>query len=291
MADVSFIGLGNMGLALATTAAKAGMEVVAWNRTPGKAASLAELGGMVAADPQAAIEASPIIVVCVYDYEVSNRVLAQDSCANALAGRVLVQLTTATPRSAKAMYEWARQNEISYLDGEIIAYPSDVGTDAARLLLAGDEQALTAAQPVLRAFAAELEYLGADPAAASALNLASLSATLGRIIGTINGAAICEATNIPLESFYRTIVRDAGQDSDALVESLRKIATGGLDTTEASVGVWAGIAGYLTEFAHDAGINPAVSDFMSQLLGQSMEAGEAESDIGVLINLLRGRTE
>lgn len=287
MADISFIGLGNMGLALAKAAATAGMDIVVWNRTPDKARPLQDLGVIFAADPAEAILASPVIVVCVYNYDAAHEVLTQEDCASALEGRVLVHLTTATPRTARAMYDWARRRGISYLDGEIIAYPSDIGSDAARILVAGDEKALETSAPTLRAFAPEIEYLGTDPTAASVLNLAILSATLGRTIGTLNAAAICEAANIPLETFYKNIARDAEQDSDALVESLRKIANGGLETAEASVEVWAGISDSMTEFTRDTGYSPEISEFMCGLLDKAIKNGFGNYDVGALVNILR----
>ncbi|SHI41058.1 3-hydroxyisobutyrate dehydrogenase [Shimia gijangensis] len=287
MADIAFIGLGNMGLVLAKTAAKAGFDTVVWNRTADKAKPLQELGLIVAAGPKEAILTSPVIVVCVYDYEAADEILRQVGCAEALEGRVLVQLTTATPRTAKATHDWALQQGIFYLDGEIIAYPSDIGSDAARILVSGDEKALVTAAPLLRAFAPEIEYLGSDPSKASALNLATLSASLGRIIGTLNGAAICEAANIPLDQFYKNITKDADQDSDALIKSLKKIASGDLETAEATVEVWAGTSDYMTEFAVEAGYSPEISEFMRKLFDKAIKKGFGNHDVGALINILR----
>lgn len=287
MADATFIGLGNMGLALATTAAKAGIRTVAWNRTPDKAAPLRELGAVVSADPKDAISASPVVVVCLYDYDAANEVLMQEDCTAALNGRALVQLTTASPRVAKATHDWAQQNNIAYLDGELIAYPSDIGGDTARILVAGDEKGLEAANSVLRALAPEIDYLGADPARASALSLAINSASLGRIIGSINGAAICEAANIPLEKFYKNLASDALQENDALVESLQKIEAGRLEEAEATVEVWAELPDYMAQFAQDTGYSPDVPEFMRKLFDEAIEKGLKDCDIGALINVLR----
>ena len=55
---VGFVGLGTMGGAMAANAARAGFEVTAWNRTPGRAAELADLGVSMAAGPSAVAAAS-----------------------------------------------------------------------------------------------------------------------------------------------------------------------------------------------------------------------------------------
>ena len=41
---VGFVGLGTMGGAMAANAKRAGFEVSAWNRTPGRAGDLEDLG-------------------------------------------------------------------------------------------------------------------------------------------------------------------------------------------------------------------------------------------------------
>ncbi|MEM9498818.1 MAG: NAD(P)-binding domain-containing protein [Pseudomonadota bacterium] len=287
MADVSFVGLGNMGLALARTAALADLDVVVWNRTAAKADPLRPLGVLCAATAAEAVAASPVTVVCVYDYEAANAILMHEDCIAALTGRVLVQLTTATPRAARAMHDWAQQSHIAYLDGELIAYPSDIGGDDARIIVAGDETALRTASPVLDRLAPEIEYLGADPSRAAALNLAICSASLGRIIGTLNAAAICEAAHIPLERFAKTMDQDAQQESRALAESLKKIESGNLDTAEASIEVWAALPQAMTEFAQDTGYSPDVSEFMRQLFDRAVRQGLGEHDVGALIKVLR----
>ena len=47
---VAFLGLGTMGAAMAANLARAGFKVTAWNRTPGRAPELDELGVARAAD-------------------------------------------------------------------------------------------------------------------------------------------------------------------------------------------------------------------------------------------------
>jgi 3-hydroxyisobutyrate dehydrogenase-like beta-hydroxyacid dehydrogenase len=53
--DVSFLGLGDMGFALANTIAKAGYDTIVWNRTKERAAPLLEHGARLASSPAEAI--------------------------------------------------------------------------------------------------------------------------------------------------------------------------------------------------------------------------------------------
>ena len=72
MGDISFLGLGDMGFALASTIAKAGYDTIVWNRTKERATPLLDHGARLASSPVEAISESPIVVVCVSDYETAE---------------------------------------------------------------------------------------------------------------------------------------------------------------------------------------------------------------------------
>ena len=52
---VAFLGLGTMGAAMAANLARAGFDVTAWNRTPGRAPELGDLGVAMADTPAVAV--------------------------------------------------------------------------------------------------------------------------------------------------------------------------------------------------------------------------------------------
>ncbi len=285
--DVSFLGLGDMGFALANTTAKAGHDTIVWNRTKERAVPLFEHGARLASSPAEAISESPIVVVCVSNYEAADTLLRNTDCLAALKGRVLVQLSSGSPKLARTTREWVHQAGASYLDGEIVAYPDQIGGPEAQIFIAGDETAYAKAEPVLSILSPLTEYLGEDPGKASALNLAIISAGVGLITGVINGAAICEAAGISLVEFGKHFPLSAGSDAKALVESLRKIEDGGLDESDASIEGWAAIVDSMVEYAKETGYDPEVSAFIRRFFGQAIDRGLGVHDVGALINVLR----
>ncbi|RME99057.1 MAG: NAD(P)-dependent oxidoreductase, partial [Alphaproteobacteria bacterium] len=58
-----------MGSAIATRLMEQGHEVLVWNRSPERAAPLAEKGAQAAASPRALVEGSDAVIVMVYDDE------------------------------------------------------------------------------------------------------------------------------------------------------------------------------------------------------------------------------
>ncbi|MBU8816056.1 NAD(P)-binding domain-containing protein, partial [Mycolicibacterium goodii] len=64
---IGFIGLGNMGAAMAANLLKAGHEVVAYNRSPEKVAALAEQGATAAASVRDAAQADVVFTMLADD--------------------------------------------------------------------------------------------------------------------------------------------------------------------------------------------------------------------------------
>ena len=73
--EVSVIGLGVMGSALARALLRDGHRVTVWNRTSAKAEPLVRDGAVLAPSAASAVGASPIVSVCVEDYKVTRSIL------------------------------------------------------------------------------------------------------------------------------------------------------------------------------------------------------------------------
>src|SRR5688572_15625198 len=122
---VTVIGLGAMGQALAAAFLKNGHPTTVWNRTAEKADDLVAKGARRAATVAEAVLASPVVVVCVLDYDVVREILAP--AGGALSGRAIVNLTNGTPQQARETAKWIAAQGADYLDGGIMATPPMIG--------------------------------------------------------------------------------------------------------------------------------------------------------------------
>ena len=127
MSDISVVGLGAMGSALASAQLDAGCSVTVWNRSPQKARPLIARGANGAASISEAVQASPVIMICVANYTVTNALLQADDVAPILSGRTITQFSTGTPKEARDGEAWLADQGAEYLDGAIMCYPNDVG--------------------------------------------------------------------------------------------------------------------------------------------------------------------
>jgi len=287
MAEISFIGLGLMGATLAETTIKAGFKTAVWNRTACKAETLAALGALNPPSAAEAIMASPITVVCLGSYDAATALLHSAECTNAAKDRTIIQLTTGSPQLARAGKAWADGAGAAYLDGGILAMPEDIGTAKARFLLSGDEAGYQKAAPYLRAMAPTIEYLGSDPAKASAMDLALLSGTFGLIFGLLNGAAIAEASNVSIKSYVDLARPILTGDLGFIGESAIKCEEDTMEDTEAFLSTWAEGLTPMISALKSAGYSAEIPAFMQATLHRAAEQGYGEQDIAALIKLLR----
>src|SRR5262249_38096475 len=98
-----------------------------------------------------------------------------DPVDDVLSGRVIVNLTTGTPRDARSAADWAAERGADYLDGGIMAIPPSMATPQALVLYSGSQSAFEAHRQDLASLGAA-RYLGTDPGLASLYDLALLSA-------------------------------------------------------------------------------------------------------------------
>jgi 3-hydroxyisobutyrate dehydrogenase-like beta-hydroxyacid dehydrogenase len=196
MNEISVIGLGAMGAALARAQLNAGRSVVVWNRSPQKTEPLLAQGAKGAASVAEAVQASTVIMICVDNYTVTNALLRADDVASDLSGRTIIQFSTGTPKEARDSEAWLAGQGADYLDGAIMCYPNDVGAPDSMLLVGGKQSAFSAAKAFLEVLGGDLRYLGENIVAAATLDLALLSTSVALYLGVAHSAHNCESEGV-----------------------------------------------------------------------------------------------
>jgi 3-hydroxyisobutyrate dehydrogenase-like beta-hydroxyacid dehydrogenase len=290
MSEISMIGLGAMGSALARALLKSGHGLTVWNRTPQKMEPLAALGAKSAESVADAVQASPLIMVCIDNYAATNQLLSSDDVVPHLAGRTVIQLGTGTPKEARDTETWLQDCGADYLDGAIDSYPDGIGAADGRILFSGSKAAFARSEAFLKCLGGDLRYLGENVGAAAALDLAELSESLGKYVGLVHGARLCEAEGVGadlLASLYPVgnRARELAEIIHAGDFSLGSLYDG------ATIRVWEEVVQRLQTQARDAGMNGDLPDYLSRLFKRAVAAGHGEKDIAALIKVLRGSGE
>ena len=281
MSDITIIGLGLMGSALANTLLAAGHDTTVWNRTREKMAPLISAGANGAASLGEALKNSPIALICVSNYNMTSDLLGMDDVVENLNGCSIVQLSSGTPREAVESEAWFFDRGASYLDGAILAGPSNIGKDSAQILICGHKQTWDGCKQILGCLAGNLQYIGENIRTASTLDMAWLTQRYGIFVSTAQALLLCEAEGVSADQFAKTVAGDRAGEFAAIVHS------GDFSNPSATLSVWNAAHEHIRTHAHDMNINSEFPDFVWNLLSRAEGAGYGDEDIAAIIKILR----
>jgi 3-hydroxyisobutyrate dehydrogenase-like beta-hydroxyacid dehydrogenase len=182
---VTVLGLGPMGFAITSAFVAAGHPTTAWNRT---ASRPTPEGAVRAHDVTEAVTASRTVVVCLIDYDAVRSVLTP--LADALRGRLVVNVTSGSPDAARELATWAATHDITYVDGAIMTPTDTIGTPAAVTLYSGHNT------DALAPLGGNRTYLGEEPGRAAAHDVALLDLFWTSVAGVAHAFALARSENI-----------------------------------------------------------------------------------------------
>ena len=284
---VTVIGLGLMGSALARAAMAAGLDVTVWNRSAAKAQAFAGGPARVASTVEDAVDASDVIVACVRDHDATNEALRTPTVEALLPGKTIVQLSTGTPAQAREAAGWAAGVGAAYLDGSIMGFPQDVGTDGLVILYGGDRETFERLGPVAAAFGGTAMRVGDDPGSAAALDTALLSIYFSFVFGVLNGAAICDAEGIPLDTFGQVGNSLMPVFSGVLERSVGMIASGSFESEHSTLDTSSGAMAQIAAVVREAGLDERFVECMRTYIAEAIDAGKGHLGNAVLFEHLR----
>jgi 3-hydroxyisobutyrate dehydrogenase-like beta-hydroxyacid dehydrogenase len=169
---IGVIGLGTMGQPIARRIARAGHEILAWNRTPGRAETLPRESAVAVRSPAEACQAELVLTILSDDAAVEGLMFDGSRLITAgMPGLVHACLSTISDRLARrlaAAHEAAGQ---AYLSAPLFGPPEAVAAGRLLVVTAGPRAAAQRIQPVLELLG-RVQYLGEDPAAANVVKAA-----------------------------------------------------------------------------------------------------------------------
>lgn len=281
MTDITILGLGLMGSALASMFQRGGQRICVWNRSIGKASRFVDKGAVAAASVNEAIESSQIVVICVSDYSTTRQLLESDQAQDALNGHIVVQFSTGTPREALESEHWMRDCRAAYLDGAILSSPGDVASQNGRILIGGKEAAWTVVKPVLECLGGSIMYTGENIRAPAILDLAWLTYRLTQYLGVFSGVMLCDEAGIDLDH-YSSIVEDS-----RMRQVLKTIKKDNFQNPSVTVDVYHAVLSNIQKHAIEAGVNLKVLDQLETAMVQASNKGYGDEDIAALIKTFR----
>jgi 3-hydroxyisobutyrate dehydrogenase-like beta-hydroxyacid dehydrogenase len=147
--DVSVIGLGAMGRAIAANALKAGHRVIVWNRSRDKVDELARLGAIPVADIEAALQGDIALSVLFDDAAVRAVFLDGDCLKNAAPRLLHANLSTISVGLAKELEGVHAAHHLQYVAAPMFGRPEAAAAGRVNFVVAGEVAALGRVTPIL----------------------------------------------------------------------------------------------------------------------------------------------
>src|SRR6202023_398625 len=170
---VGFIGLGGMGLPMATNLLKAGFGLRVYNRTAGKARPLLEQGAILARSPAEAAEPGGIVVTMVSDDRALEELtLGPGDLLHRLGDGVHVSMSTIAPRTARRLADLHRERGARYVASPVFGKPEVAAQAKLWVVTSGDAAARGRVRPLQEAMSQQVHDFGDEPGAANVIKLA-----------------------------------------------------------------------------------------------------------------------
>jgi 3-hydroxyisobutyrate dehydrogenase-like beta-hydroxyacid dehydrogenase len=155
---VAFLGLGIMGRSMAANLVKAGHEVAAWNRTPGKPLE----GARVAETPADAAKGAEVVWMCVSDTAAVEAVLfgEQGVESTIAAGATVVDSSTISPSAEHRFAQRLRAQGVEYVDAPVTGSKVAAENGSLIFMAGGDEAVLAQLDPLFKAMGKQVFRMG-----------------------------------------------------------------------------------------------------------------------------------
>ena len=209
---VAFLGLGTMGAAMAANLARAGFQVTAWNRTPGRAPELAELGVETAPNPASAAAHADIVVICVSDTpDVEAVLFGPDGVAGgARAGTLIIDCSTIAPSGSWDFAVRLKEHGLAMVDAPVSGGSEGAKNATLTIFVGGDEEDVERARPVLAALGKTITHVGPIGAgqAVKAVNQVILA---GTYLGVAEGIVLAIKAGLDVAQVVEALGGGAAQ--------------------------------------------------------------------------------
>lgn len=206
---VAFVGLGAMGLPMAANLQAAGFTLRVYNRTAGKAATLADQGATVCETPGEAVSGAQVVVSMLADDAAVEAVTSDDDgILNALEpGGVHLSMSTLSPDAARRLSQLHDLHESYYVAGPVFGRPDAAKAGKLWILLSGDADAKAKVAPLCAAMGQGTFDLGDDPAAATVVKVCN-NFLIGAAIAAMGEAfTLAEKAGVDRQQMYEILTQ------------------------------------------------------------------------------------
>jgi 3-hydroxyisobutyrate dehydrogenase len=288
--DIGFIGLGVMGQPMALNLARAGTQLIVWNRSADRCESLRAAGATVATNPAEIFKRTRVVFLMLVDGDVIDAVLGRGTSqfsAN-VAHHTIVHMGTTSPDYSRGLEADIRNAGGSYVEAPVSGSRKPAETGQLVAMLAGEDAAIESVRPLLEPMCHQTIVCGPVPSGLL-MKLAVNLFLMTTVTGLAEAVHFAERHGLDMQQF-RAIV-DAGQmASDISRVKILKLVTRDFDVQGSITNVLK-VNRLIAEAAREAGVASPLLDVCYALFGETLALGHGQSDIAAVVHALEARTD
>lgn len=286
---VGFVGLGTMGGAMAANAARAGFEVSAWNRTPGRAPELEGLGVTVRDSAAAVAAGSDVVITIVSDTPDVEAVLFGPAgvAEGAAPGTLVIDMSTISPSATRDFAARLAAKGVQMLDGPVSGGSEGAMKGTLSIFIGGDAADLERARPVLQSLGTTITHVGpiGSGQAVKAVNQVILA---GTYLGVAEGIVLAIKAGLDVEQTVAALSGGAAQSWVLTNRSGRMIAND--YPLGFKVALHRKDLGIALSMARELDASLPVSELCEAIEAELIGQGHADDDMSAVARSIRARS-
>ena len=213
MTKIAFIGLGNMGIGMATNLAKAGHEVRALDISKDAVARAVEAGCVGTKDTHAAVDGAEVVITMLPAGKHVNMVYgdAGGVFENAAKGTLFIDCSTIDVATARAVISAAEHKEFDMIDAPVSGGVGGAAAGTLTFMCGGKKNAFDRAKPFLDIMGKNVFHAG-DAGNGQVAKIANNMLLGIHMVGTCEAFNLAERLGLDAQTFYDISSTASGQN-------------------------------------------------------------------------------
>lgn len=229
MKKVALLGLGVMGLPMASNLLKKGYDLTVYNRTSSRCEPLVAQGAKVELTPGAAVKEADVVITMVSNDDAITSIYdSADGILSTLKnGVIVIDSSTISPSLAQRLAEDCAARGARFLDAPVTGSKPAAEAGTLTFMVGGDEDVLNESMPIFETLGSRIVHMG--PNGSGAITKLAHNTVVG-----INNVALAEGFSIVSKAgvnpaAFLEVVRNGSAASKAAELKGEKIIDGNFD--------------------------------------------------------------
>lgn len=162
METVGFIGLGKMGIAMATRLLETGVPLTVWNRSPEKADGLVANGAKLASSVANLADSASVIITMLGNDTVTQEVYTGTDglLSRSISGKLFIDMSTLRPSTVALLAEALLAKDACFIDAPVSGTVGPAEQGQLMVLCGASNEDLERARPVLEILSRRIVHAG-----------------------------------------------------------------------------------------------------------------------------------